>query len=64
MEEKSRGDIECEIRCKALACAIQKCLKRRRPNQNTSEVRQQECKKEIRVWKECCDRVKEELQGD
>ena len=61
MEEKTAGDLACEVECKKLACAIQKCLSRRRPT-TTSRVSQDQCRVEILAWKECCERAKRQAE--
>lgn len=60
MDHKTAGDLACEVKCKRLACAIQKCLSRRRPSSATSQLYQDQCSREIRLHRECCETAKRE----
>ena len=60
MDHKTTGDLACEVKCKRLACAIQKCLSRRRPSSATSQLYQDQCSREIRLHRECCETAKRE----
>jgi len=62
MEAKTAVDVAVETECKKYACAIQKCLSRRRPN-TRREISQTQCQREISAWESCSNKVKEELAG-